>query len=334
MTYDFSKYLFRASGVAHIMTGATGLSEAQLKLIDDLEARKVTKKGLTDKQDALYMSLLNSDKELTDKQNETLNDLSKKKDEVIGITEKQQETLDDLIYKRDNKQLSTGAKSYLKRLYREVVYNRRKELVSKYINKGNTNEEDSITILSILDDTVYENNKERLYNDWLTGECDIKPVNKKGIDIKSSWDLSTFPFEDEPLDPIYDYQNLSYIDLYGADEWETAYVLTNLSDSMLMDQIYREGFNHENNEVPAWKKLEIINRFIYDEENFFRLIKLHDCIEDTPDERSADIINGFVEIPLEKRVIKKLTVRDDEKINLIHEMCELSREFLMELAKK
>ena len=292
MEIDWSKYRFRASGVSNIVPATVGLSNAQKKTLDELIIKKSTDKG---------------------------------------ITKKQQETLDSYIYKRDNIELSAGAKSYIKKLFREEKYKRRSELKSQYIDKGNSNEETSIDILSIVDDYVYENNKDRVYNNWIQGECDLKPVNGKGIDVKSSWDLSTFPFPDEPLDKTYEMQNLSYIDLYNAEEWETVYVLTNLSDSMLMDQIYREGFRWPNNELPTWKKLEIINRFVYDEKNWFRLIKLHDCIEEEPDEKSIDLINGFVEIPIEKRIVRKLTKRDDKRINDIHIMTDLGREYLQKL---
>lgn len=330
---DWDKYLFRASSVAHIMTGAAGLSDTQKKLLSDFEIKKTEKYVLSDKQKETKKAYeqKKEDGKITTKQEDTLNDLISKEGSVIGLTDKQKDDYDALIYKRDNLELSPGAKTFLKKLHREVTYNRRKELSSKYIDKGNQNEEESIDILSIVDDYIYENNKERVNNKWLTGEADIKPVKKKGLDVKSSWDMSTFPFPDEPLDPIYDYQNLSYIDLYNADEWETVYVLTNLSDSMLTDQLYREGFNWDNNEVPIWKKLEIINRFIYDEENWYRLIKLHECLVENQDERSIDIITGFVEIPLEKRTVRKLTVKCDKKIDLIHKMVELGRKYLKEL---
>lgn len=290
---DFSNYLFRASSVGHIMAKTSGLSSTQKELLKTLSAKKSSEKGLTVKQ---------------------------------------QETLDSLIFKRDNLELSEGAKTYLRKLYREVESGRRKELKSLPIKKGNLSEEDSITILSIYDDEVYENNKERVNNAWLTGECDIKPKDKKGIDIKSSWDYSTFPWKDEKLDPIYDYQNLSYIDLYNADEWETVYVLTNMPDSIITDLIYRESFNHINNEVPEWKKLEILNTYIYDEENFYRLCKLHDCLpNEASEERAIDIFTNFIELPIEKRIVRKSTVRNNDKIDLTHKMIEISRVYLNSL---
>ena len=56
-------------------------------------------------------------------------------------------------------------------------------------------------------------------------------------------------------------------------------------------------FKWEGNEIADWKKLEITNLYIYDEENFFRLCKEHDCI---PTEHSStkaiDIFNDFVDV--------------------------------------
>lgn len=240
------------------------------------------------------------------------------------LTDLQAKELKDLKYKRDNITLSSGAKTYIKKLFREEKYNRRAELSSKYIDKGNANEEDSITMVSLIDDYAYENNKERVYNDFIQGEADIKPVNKKGMDVKSSWSLASFPFDDDTLPSNYYWQDMSYIDLYNADEWETIYCLTNLNDFMINDMIYKAGFKL--GETPMWKKLEILNLHVYDEENFFRLMDLHDCKPTVDsDEKSIDIVNNFVTMTTEERVIRKLVKRDDKKIKEIYTMVKLGR---------
>jgi hypothetical protein len=333
--YDFSNHKFRASSFGNLMVGALGLTEAQEKLIEDLELRKVTKKGLTEKQEALYLSLLNSEKELTDKQNDTLNDLSKKKDEVIGLTDKQQETLDDLIHKRDNFELSKGAKSYLRKLRREIKFGRRHELKSKYLEKGIELEEEAITFLSLYHGEYFTNNKDRVFDDFFQGEVDVL----EGYDTKCAWSLNTLPDPEEPLDKIYEYQDRVYARLHNKDRWTTSSIILSMTDSALADVIYREGFRWDNNEIADWRKVELIMLNTYEEDTFVQRCASYDCIPNENSEmKHIEMFNSFVEVPTHERIVEKTIERDLEIEKQMIMVVKASRVYLQqiedEMAKK
>ncbi len=124
------------------------------------------------------------------------------------------------------------------------------------------------------------------------------------------------------------------MDLSNAEKWTTVYCLTNTPDAMINDMIYREGFNWKDNEIPDWKKLEIINNNIYDEENFFRLMELNDCKPNIEsEEKHVDIFNNFVPMSLSERIIEKEVERHQSKIDEMHERVLIAREELIKLEK-
>jgi hypothetical protein len=86
---------------------------------------------------------------------------------------------------------------------------------------------------------IFKENKERLTNDYFTGEPDfyIGDSTRKcteGFDTKCSKDISTFPRHKTELDDVYYWQNMVYIDLFGADRWTTVYALVNTPGYQLM----------------------------------------------------------------------------------------------------
>jgi len=79
---------------------------------------------------------------------------------------------------------------------------------------------------------IFKENKERLTNDFFTGEPDFFVGDKQrkcveGFDTKCSKDIMTFPKYKKELDDVYYWQNMTYIDLFGADRWTTVYCLVN-----------------------------------------------------------------------------------------------------------
>jgi hypothetical protein len=337
---NWNKHLFRASGNSNLMAGVSVITEEQLEEIRLLEEKAVATTKLTDKQQADYEKLIGvkTRLELSVPEQKKLDGFETKMTEVKGLGKTDQAKLDKLIHKRDVLELSTGAKTFLRKLYREVKFKRRAELKNKYVSKGNANENEAIDTLSFLTGDYYENNTDRVNNKFCTGECDILPDETgAGRDIKNSWSLDTFPWHDTPLDSVYEWQNHTYMDLYKAKSWITVYVLTNLNDEMIADEIRKLDWQHVG-EVPNHKKLEILNRHIYDDATFFKLMEMHNCKPREIDEGEepndedilcADIVLNFTEIPPQHRIVEKTTVRDDKKIALLHEMIKLARKYLV-----
>lgn len=338
---DFSKHLFRASGMHNIMTGTIGWTEPQKALFEELEAKRTAVYVLSDKQKPTKEAYELKEKEgkITPKQQETLDDLRAKDGSVPGLTPKQQDDYDDLIYKRDNDELSEGIMNYLHVLHRSTKYNRRKELKTKYIKKGNEMEEEAITMLSHFKGEILYNNHERVTNKWITGEYDIfvgddiKNI-KEGYDTKCSWDLFTFPYAHKKLDAVYYWQNMSYMWLSGAEKWTTVYCLINTPHWALENMKYREGFEWPHNEIPKWKLCEILNNNIYDDATFLEMMNEWECIPDeNSDEKHIDIVNNFTPMSLEERVMEKTTLRDEKAIKNMKQRIKMAREFLVELDK-
>lgn len=138
--------------------------------------------------------------------------------------------LGNLITK--NGAITDGLKTYLTKVYVENRYERRKEVKSKYLDKGNEREEDAITLLSRIKKELYVNNKERKSNAFITGEWDIAKENEKGkiiktLDTKVSWDIETFHQSKIKESKDYKWQGVGYMWLTGAIEHEVAYCLIN-----------------------------------------------------------------------------------------------------------
>ena len=229
---------------------------------------------------------------ITDKQLEMIATLKQKEKR----TPLQDVTLMDLEIKRDSPpKLSDTCISYLKEVYIFQKYG--KESVggserSKYTMKGKAVEDESIMMLSRLDEKEYSKNELRLNDNFFTGEADILynyiPKERKCDfikDIKSSWDFSTLLSNiGSPLDKHYWWQGQVYMELYGASDYEVCYCLTNMPQDII------------------------------DNEKF-RLFRLMNCVTDEDPEylkaaAKIDFNYTFDEIPIKERVLKFPFERD------------------------
>jgi hypothetical protein len=158
------------------------------------------------------------------------------------LTPKQAEDLAKYIHKRDNPELSATCKSKLLELWIEQTLGRRKEIKSKYLDKGNFREEDSLTLLSILVGIILNKNTIRLSNDYITGEPDTYMGDSiynadVTLDTKSSWSANTF-FEAKhgEIDSDYWWQGQGYMWLTGAKKHLICYCLVNGIDKAINDE--------------------------------------------------------------------------------------------------
>ena len=269
-TKDFSKHLFRPHAIFNLMGGIPKpLTERQLETLEAYQLKIDTGKGLTDKQYVDYGSLL-----------------SKKNAKPI---------------------LSSGAKNYLKELFKELTFQRTKEIKNKYLDKGLAVEHLSIKMLNEVFRYDFEKNSERFENDWFTGEPDIIN-NDEVIDIKSSWDFTTFPMMDEEVEnQNYYYQLQAYMDLLGLEKARLIYVLVDTPFSIIGEEKYRVS-----------RELGLLTE---------------DFVFDLPEDLDFEIERNltYEDIPQEAR-IKIFDIQKDEKvISQIKEMITLARLYLVEL---
>lgn len=131
--------------------------------------------------------------------------------------------------------LSVGAKTYIRSLAAQSIFGVDFEVSSKYMEKGNRCESDSIALLNSVRGLALSKNSERKSNDFLAGECDLfDAARKRGHDLKTSWSIATFPIcETDCLDKLYEYQMRGYMWLWDADEWEVNYALVNTPEDLI-----------------------------------------------------------------------------------------------------
>src|ERR1051326_1890458 len=94
-------------------------------------------------------------------------------------------------------QLSESAKTHMMDVYVSNKYGIQDDISNKYVEKGLSCEEDSITLYSRVNKVFFKKNTERLFNDFIQGEPDLFSgesikTAQKIVDIKSSWSIYTY----------------------------------------------------------------------------------------------------------------------------------------------
>ena len=157
-------------------------------------------------------------------------------EEVAAIQRKTKRTDEEkaLLQALKDKSLSAGAKKFIEDLAKEYLYGFHEIVTGKYMDKGLIVEDQSIDLYNSVHFTNYKKNTERRTNDFITGECDIIVPGVKGIDIKSSWSLATFPATAAAgADKMYEWQCRGYQMLWNVPVWEVAYCMVNTPDELI-----------------------------------------------------------------------------------------------------
>ena len=194
--------------------------------------------------------------------------------------------------------LSKTCKSYLQELAIEEMYGIKKEFSSRYTDKGIEVERTSIDLVQDNCDFGFMyKNEEHFENDYLTGTPDVNTDNIL-LDVKSSYDATTFPwFEEEIPNKDYYYQLQGYMALCNKRKSVLAYCLVNTPFQIVEDEVRRAH----------WKEHLI----------------------DESEELRADVEarHNFDHIPPEKR-IKTFEVRyDKEVVKAIYDRVKECREY-------
>ena len=198
--------------------------------------------------------------------------------------------------------LSQTTKTYLQELAVQEVYGIRKEFSSRYTDKGNEVEELSIALCNdVLNLGFIYKNEENYSNDWISGTPDVN-TNEILLDVKSSWDATTFPFFDTELkNKDYFYQLQGYLWLTNKTEALLCYCLIDTPLQIVEDEIRREH----------WKA---------------------SLIEESLDLRAfVQSKHTFGHIPKEKRLKTFKITKDEVVIEAIKTRIEQCREYYNEL---
>lgn len=194
--------------------------------------------------------------------------------------------------------LSQTAKTYIEEEVLRAKYGVIKPFYSRYTDKGNLVEGEAIEMASkALEIGLIWKNEEHFTNDFLTGTPDVN-TDTILLDVKSSWDATTFPFfaTEIPTKDYY-YQLQGYLELTGKTEALLVYCLVNTPIEMVEDEIRRAHWNAHLLEEDLNLRDEILKRHIFDH------------------------------IPLNRRVKVFKVEKDEQVINEIKDRVELCREY-------
>ena len=194
--------------------------------------------------------------------------------------------------------LSQTAKTYIEEEVLRAKYGVIKPFYSRYTDKGNLVEGEAIEMASkALELGLIWKNEEHFTNDFLTGTPDVN-TDTILLDVKSSWDATTFPFfaTEIPTKDYY-YQLQGYMELTGKTEALLVYCLVNTPIEMVEDEIRRAHWNAHLLEEDLDLRDEILKRHVFDH------------------------------IPLNRRVKVFKVEKDEQVINEIKERVELCREY-------
>lgn len=148
--------------------------------------------------------------------------------------------------------ITKGVETFLNEIYYSHIKGFRKEVNSKYMEKGKSCEQAGI---SLLQSTIFHflkvpilKNTKREYNAWIEGEHDVK-VGKTIVDIKNCWDWITL--RNAFLTWDYEWQIRGYMMLNDCDEGILYYSLITPPEEMLVDMEMKMFYQKK-----AWIGLE------------------------------------------------------------------------------
>ncbi len=194
--------------------------------------------------------------------------------------------------------LSQTAKTYIEEQVLRAKYGVIKTFSSRYTDKGNLVEDEAIEMASnALEMGFLYKNHEHFENEWLTGTPDVN-TNDILLDVKSSWDATTFPFfaTEIPTKDYY-YQLQGYLELTGKTDALLVYCLVNTPIQMVEDEIRRAHWAAQLLEENYDLRAEVLKR------------------------------HNFDHIPLNRRVKVFKVEKDEQVVNEIKERVELCREY-------
>jgi hypothetical protein len=198
--------------------------------------------------------------------------------------------------------LSETCKSELIKVFINEKYGRTKSIQNKYLEKGISQEEESITLYSKFKKNYFVNNKARMSNEFITGEWDILK-NDIVTDIKTSWDIfSFFKAKNEPLNKDYYFQLHGYMSLTGAKSSTLAYCLVNTPLNLI-----------EQEKKSLWFKLNCPD---------------HEAIEYLKGCEEIERLSIYEDIPVNERVFEIEIERNEETIEAINKRVLECREWM------
>lgn len=253
---NFDKHTFRCSSLGLLMTEPQDGSNAdkylaKKKRLDDENAKFLQDiTNATAKRDAIKNIETKGWKEANDR----IEAIKQKSNVKIRELTSEVATLEAV---KDEINLSATCISHLIDIYVFALSGREQEIYSKYMDKGKKQEGSGIRILREVDDRFYSKNLDRIFNEWINGECDIDFEDDDVIiDTKLSWDFYSYqPKTIQPIDKNYYWQSQGYMELWNRNNFVLCYVLDDTPDGIIEDEkrrlLYQIGTHMKDTELYA-----------------------------------------------------------------------------------
>lgn len=144
---------------------------------------------------------------------------------------------------KDKISLSETCKSYVEKWIKQQpeFYGRTKEFTSKYTEKGNLCEDDSIQYVAERMGWGFVSKCQQAFEDeHMTGHPDILLL-KSVDDMKVSWDFDTFPLFDEEPDIKYEWQGHGYKALTNREQFGLHYCLMDAPEDLINNEAWKQA---------------------------------------------------------------------------------------------
>ena len=177
--------------------------------------------------------------------------------------------------------LSQTAKTYIEEEVLRAKYGVIKTFSSRYTDKGNLVEDEAIEMAAnALELGFLYKNHEHFENEFLTGTPDVNTGDIL-LDVKSSWDATTFPFfaTEIPTKDYY-YQLQGYMELTGKTEALLVYCLVNTPADMIEDEVRRAHWNARLIDESQELRDEVLKRHSFDHIPDNRRVKFYKVEKD------------------------------------------------------
>jgi len=144
---------------------------------------------------------------------------------------------------REAGELSETTKSYLQEWFIEQQFGRKREFSNKFTEKGIEVEDEAIDLYSEVSDRPFlKKNEDHYDNEYCTGTPDV--ITDIVVDVKSSWDVFTFPMFGEEVDnKLYWWQLQGYMWLTDKNQAELAYCLVDTPPELIHKEMNRVQWN-------------------------------------------------------------------------------------------
>lgn len=145
---------------------------------------------------------------------------------------------------RSGKAMGKTAQAYCEQWLKEKLYDRKKQITTKYMDKGLIMEDEAIDFYAKMTDSGFLLKNEQFFkNEYMTGTPDLI-LPDKVVDIKSSWDCFTFPLFDSQIEnKDYYWQLQAYMILTGKTSAELAYILMDTPEHLIKKEAYYHAIN-------------------------------------------------------------------------------------------